>query len=135
VNPGAGGVRLVDNDPLHPLVHLALAGFEKEPIRADFLRRYSLDRLPNDPKLRQRAAEVPAQAGKGGFGAGTGSPGAISTQNNSQITNSKSYPVTRITLATASGLHWRRVPALMAFIFHLSDCCVSGSLTRPWHLP
>ena len=36
--------------------HLALAGFEKDPIRADFLRRYSLDRLPNDPKLRQRAA-------------------------------------------------------------------------------
>jgi hypothetical protein len=46
-----------DLDPWHPLVHLALARFEKDPIRADFLRRYSLDRLPNDPKLRQRAAE------------------------------------------------------------------------------
>jgi hypothetical protein len=38
-------------------VHLALAGFEQDPIRANFLRRYSLDRLPNDPKLRQRAGE------------------------------------------------------------------------------
>ena len=46
-----------DLDPWHPLVQLALAGFEKDPIRADFLRRYSLDRLPNDPKLRQRAVE------------------------------------------------------------------------------
>ncbi len=44
-------------DPWHPLIHLALAGFEKDPIRADFLRRYSLSRLPDDPKLRQRAAE------------------------------------------------------------------------------
>jgi hypothetical protein len=46
-----------DLDPCHPLVHLALAGFEKDPIEADFLRRYSLDRLPKDPRLRQRAAE------------------------------------------------------------------------------
>jgi hypothetical protein len=46
-----------DLDPWHPLVHLALAGFEEDPIRADFLRQYSLDRLPNDPKLCQRAAE------------------------------------------------------------------------------
>src|ERR1700675_2041629 len=45
-------------NPWHPLVHLALAGFEKDPVRADFLRHYSLDRLPNDPKLRQRAAEL-----------------------------------------------------------------------------
>jgi hypothetical protein len=48
----------------HPLVHLALAGFEKEPERADFLRQYSLDRLPNDPKLRQRAAEFLRKQGK-----------------------------------------------------------------------
>jgi hypothetical protein len=41
-----------DLDPWHPLVHLALAGFEEDPILADFLRRYSLDRPPNDPKLR-----------------------------------------------------------------------------------
>lgn len=47
-----------DLDPWHPLVHLALAGFEKDPIRADFLRRYTLDPLPNDAKLRQRAAEL-----------------------------------------------------------------------------
>jgi hypothetical protein len=46
-----------DLDPWHPLVHLALAGFEEDPIRADFLRRYSIGRLPDDPKVRQRAAE------------------------------------------------------------------------------
>lgn len=45
-------------------MHLALAGFEEEPIRADFLRRYSLDRLPNDPTLRQRAAEFLRKQGK-----------------------------------------------------------------------
>ena len=53
-----------DLDPWHPLVHLALAGFEEDPIRADFLRRYSLDRLPNDPKLRLRAAEFLRKQGK-----------------------------------------------------------------------
>ena len=51
-------------DPWHPLVHLALAGFEEDPIRADFLRRYSLDRLPNDPRLCQRAAEFLRKQGK-----------------------------------------------------------------------
>jgi hypothetical protein len=45
-------------------VNLALAGFEEDPIRADFLRRYSLDRLPNDPKLRQRAIEFLRKQGK-----------------------------------------------------------------------
>ena len=53
-----------DLDPWHPLVHLALAGFEEDPIRADSLRRYSLDRLPNDPKLRHTRGRVPAQARK-----------------------------------------------------------------------
>ena len=53
-----------DLDPWHPLVHLALAGFEENPIRADFLRRYSLDRLSNDGKLRQRAAEFLRKQGK-----------------------------------------------------------------------
>ena len=53
-----------DLDPWHPLIHLALAGFEEDPIRADFLRRYSLDRLPNDPKLRQRAADFLRKQGK-----------------------------------------------------------------------
>ena len=43
-----------DLDPWHPLGHLALAGFEEDPIRADFLRQYSLDRLPNEPRLCQR---------------------------------------------------------------------------------
>jgi hypothetical protein len=53
-----------DLDPWHPLVHLALAGFDEDPLRADFLRLYSLDRLPNDPKLRQRAAEFLREQGK-----------------------------------------------------------------------
>jgi hypothetical protein len=53
-----------DLDPWHPLVHLALAGFEKDPMRADFLRWYSLSRLPSDPKLRQRAAELLHKQGK-----------------------------------------------------------------------
>jgi hypothetical protein len=53
-----------DLDPWHPLIHLALAGFEENPIRADFLRRYSLNRLPNDPKLRERAAEFLRKQGK-----------------------------------------------------------------------
>jgi hypothetical protein len=47
-----------------PADHLALAGFEEDPIRADFLRRYSLDRLPNDLRLRQRAAEFLRKQGK-----------------------------------------------------------------------
>jgi hypothetical protein len=54
----------IDLDPWHPLVHLALAGFEGDPIRADFLRQYSLVRLPNDPKLRQRAIEFLRKQGK-----------------------------------------------------------------------
>jgi hypothetical protein len=53
-----------DLDPWHPLVQLALAGFEEDPLRADFLRRYSLDRLPNDPKLRQRATDFLRKQGK-----------------------------------------------------------------------
>jgi hypothetical protein len=53
-----------DLDPWHPLVHLALSSFEKDPIRADFLRRYSLNRLPNDSRLRQRAAEFLRKQGK-----------------------------------------------------------------------
>jgi tetratricopeptide (TPR) repeat protein len=45
-------------------VHLALAGFEQDWIRADFLRRYSIDRLPNDATLRQRAVEFLRKQGK-----------------------------------------------------------------------
>jgi hypothetical protein len=51
-------------DPWHPLIHLALAAFERDPVSADFLRQYSLDRLPNDPKMRQRAAELLRRQGK-----------------------------------------------------------------------
>ena len=36
-----------DLDPWHPLIRMALAGLKKDPIRADFLQRYSLDRLAN----------------------------------------------------------------------------------------
>jgi hypothetical protein len=53
-----------DLDPGHPLVHLALAGFEKDPICANFLRRYSLDRLPNTSRLCERAAEFLRKQGK-----------------------------------------------------------------------
>jgi hypothetical protein len=53
-----------DLEPWHPLIHLALAGFERDEIQADFLRRYSLDRLSNDPKLRQRTAEFLREHGK-----------------------------------------------------------------------
>jgi hypothetical protein len=53
-----------DLDPWHPLVHLALAGFEADPARAEFLRQYTLDRLPKDPKLRQRASEFLRKQGK-----------------------------------------------------------------------
>jgi len=62
-------------DPWHPLVHLALAGFEQDESQADFLRRFSLDRLSNDAKLRQRAVEFLRKQGKRGFGVGSGSPG------------------------------------------------------------
>ncbi len=53
-----------DLDPWHPLIHLAQAGFEEDLIGADFLRRYSLDRLPDDSKLRQRAADFLRRQGK-----------------------------------------------------------------------
>jgi hypothetical protein len=53
-----------DLDPWHPLVHLALAGFEQDRIRADFLRQYSLDRMPDDPNVHQHAAEFLREQGK-----------------------------------------------------------------------
>ena len=55
---------IYDLDPWHPLIRLALAGFEEDPIRTDFLRRYFLDRLSDDPKLRRRAAEFLRNQGK-----------------------------------------------------------------------
>jgi hypothetical protein len=63
MNP-AEGRHAYDLEPWHPLIHLALAGFERDEIQADFLRRYSLDRLSNDPKLRQRTAEFLREHGK-----------------------------------------------------------------------
>ena len=48
-------------DPNNPLIHLALASFEREKTAANFLRGYSLDRLPDDPVLQFRAAELLAE--------------------------------------------------------------------------
>jgi hypothetical protein len=53
-----------DLDPWHPLVHLALANFEEDTNVADFLRQYSLARLPDDPKLRESAAAFLRRQGK-----------------------------------------------------------------------
>jgi dipeptidyl aminopeptidase/acylaminoacyl peptidase len=62
--------------PAHPLVHIALAAFQQAPdikdnselqrrtaqqanlARADFLRRYDLQRLPSDPVICRRAAQM-----------------------------------------------------------------------------
>jgi hypothetical protein len=44
-------------DPVHPLVHLALARYESDSTRAAFLRDYDLKRLPDDPALWVRAAQ------------------------------------------------------------------------------
>jgi WD40 repeat protein len=52
-----------DLDPWHPLIALALAGFERDSISANFLRNYALNRLPNDPQLYQRAAEFLREQG------------------------------------------------------------------------
>jgi hypothetical protein len=54
--------------------------------QADFLRRCSNQFAERSETLPTRSG-VPAQAGKRGFGAGNGSPGAISTPNNSQHHN------------------------------------------------
>ena len=53
-----------DLNPWHPLIHLALANFDQDPIAADFLRQYSLARLPDDPKLRESAAAFLRRQGK-----------------------------------------------------------------------
>lgn len=45
-------------DPGHPLVHLALAQFESDSIRAGFLRDYDLKRLPDDAALWAHAAQL-----------------------------------------------------------------------------
>ena len=44
-------------DPTHPFIHIALADLE-EGKHADFLRAYDIARLPADPAIRARAAEM-----------------------------------------------------------------------------
>jgi WD40 repeat protein len=44
--------------PDHPLLHIALAGFEADTKRADFLRSFGLARLPNDSVFFTRAVEM-----------------------------------------------------------------------------
>ena len=50
--------RAYNLDPWNPVVHLALAEFEEDPEAADWLRHYSLDRLPDDPVLERQAADM-----------------------------------------------------------------------------
>ena len=44
--------------PDHPLLHIALAGFETDSRRADFLRSFGLARLPGDSVFCTRAGEM-----------------------------------------------------------------------------
>jgi hypothetical protein len=44
--------------PEHALLHIALAGFETDPKRAEFLRSFGLARLPNDSTICRRAGEM-----------------------------------------------------------------------------
>jgi len=44
--------------PDHPLLHIALAGFETESERADFLRSFGLARLPKNSAICRRAGEM-----------------------------------------------------------------------------
>ena len=44
--------------PDHPLLHIALAGFEQDSQRADFLRSFGLTRLPKDSTVCTRAGEM-----------------------------------------------------------------------------
>ncbi len=50
--------RAYNLDHWNPLVHLAVAEFEEDPEAADWLRRYSLGRLPDDPVLERQAADM-----------------------------------------------------------------------------
>jgi tetratricopeptide (TPR) repeat protein len=45
-------------DPAVPLARLLLSGFEKNVLRADFLRKYDLDRLPDDAEIWARASTI-----------------------------------------------------------------------------
>jgi hypothetical protein len=44
--------------PNHPLLHIALAGFETDSKRADFLRSFGLLRLPKNSAVCTRASEM-----------------------------------------------------------------------------
>src|SRR5215469_4861069 len=44
--------------PNHPLLHIALAGFETDPKRADFLCSFGLARLPKNSVFCRRAGEM-----------------------------------------------------------------------------
>jgi hypothetical protein len=44
--------------PDHPLLHIALAGFETDSKRADFLRSFGLARLPKNSAVCRRAGEM-----------------------------------------------------------------------------
>ncbi len=44
--------------PNHPLLHIALAGFETDSQRADFLRSFGLARLPKSSAVCRRAGEM-----------------------------------------------------------------------------
>ena len=44
--------------PDHPLLHIALAGFETDSKRADFLRSFALARLPKNSVVCTRAGEM-----------------------------------------------------------------------------
>jgi len=44
--------------PNHPLLHIALAGFETDSKRADFLRSFGLARLPKESAVCTRAGEM-----------------------------------------------------------------------------
>ena len=44
--------------PNHPLLHIALAGFETDSRRADFLRSFGLARLPKNNVVCRRAGEM-----------------------------------------------------------------------------
>ena len=44
--------------PDHPLLHIALAGFETDSKRADFLRSFGLARLPKNSIICTRAGEM-----------------------------------------------------------------------------
>jgi hypothetical protein len=44
--------------PNHPLLHIALAGFETDSKRADFLRSFGLVTLPKESVICTRAGEM-----------------------------------------------------------------------------